>query len=84
MKALPFSWKRSGVIVSLLTVALLGGCPPIPTPNGGGGGPAGVVEMDQNTDPRFFLRNQGGVIGVLKTAGREVRQIGRASCRERV
>lgn len=82
MKALPFSWKRSGVIVSLLTVALLGGCPPIPKPNGGGGGPAGVVEMDQNTDPRFFLRNRDGVIGVLKTAGREVRLDGKRVARD--
>lgn len=82
MKPLPFSWKRSGVIFSLLTVALLGGCPLNHVPNGGRSGPVGVVEMDQNTDPRFFLRNRDGVIGVLKTAGREIRLDGKRVARD--
>lgn len=82
MKPIPFPWKRSGVIFGLLTLALLAGCPPNPTPNDGRTGPVGVVEMDQNTDPRFILRNQQGGIGRLKIAGNDVRLDGKRMLRD--
>lgn len=57
---------------TLLMVTLLAGCLVL-TPDGRRTGPpSGVVEMDQNTDPRFFLRNQQGAIGFLKRAGNNV------------
>jgi hypothetical protein len=72
MKSSLFGFKRVRVMFTLLMVTLLAGCIPLP-PNGGRTGPpSGVVEMDQNTDPRFFLRNQQGAIGFLKRAGNNV------------
>lgn len=66
--------KWIGAIFTLMVLALLVGCPPISPQNGGRSGPpSGVVEMDQNTDPRFFLRHSRGAIGRLKVAGYEVR-----------
>lgn len=66
--------KWIGAIFTLMVLALLVGCPPISPQNGGPSGPpSGVVEMDQNTDPRFFLRHSRGAIGRLKVAGYEVR-----------
>lgn len=67
---------------NLLTVALLAGCLVL-TPDGRRTGPPlGVVEMDQNTDPRFFLRNQQGTIGFLKKAGNNVRLNGKRVMRD--
>lgn len=71
-------FTRIGAIFNLLTVILLVGCPPFPPPNGGPiGPPSGVVELDQNTDPRFFLTHRQGTIGRLKIAGNAVRLNGR-------
>ncbi len=67
------------VTMLVLTV----GCPPFPPQDGGfGGPPSGVIEMDQNTDPRYFLRNRSGAIGWLKTAGDDVRLNGRRVTRD--
>ena len=71
-----FAGKKISVMFNLIMVVLLAGC--VTTPSvGQNGPPSGVVEMDQNTDPRFFIRNQLGAIGFLKTAGNEVRLNGR-------
>jgi hypothetical protein len=72
MKPPRLDFKKISVMFNLLTVALLAGCLVL-TPDGRRTGPpSGVVEMDQNTDPRFFLRNQQGAIGFLKRAGNNV------------
>ncbi|WP_373501231.1 hypothetical protein [Desulfococcus sp.] len=80
MKPSLFAVKKIGAIFSLLMIALPAGC--VSPPSGGGSGPASVVEMDQNTDPRFFIRNQPGAIGRLKTAGNDVRLDGKRVLRD--
>jgi hypothetical protein len=74
---------RIGAAFTLMMLALLAGCPSISPPNGRPDGPpSGVVEMDQNTDPRFNLRHRRGRIGWLKIAGNEVRLNGRRVVRD--
>lgn len=74
---------RIGTAFTLMVLALLVGCSPISLQNGGRGGPpSGVVEMDQNTDPRFFLRHRRGAVGRLKVAGNEVQLNGRRVVRD--
>ncbi|AOY58476.1 uncharacterized protein Dmul_17030 [Desulfococcus multivorans] len=64
-------------------VALLAGCPPFPQSDGEFGGPSsGVVEMDQNTDPRFFFRYRQGAIGRIMVAGKAVWLDGRRLVRD--
>lgn len=63
-------------------VLLLTACV-VPLQNGSHNAPpSGVVEMDQNTDPRFFIRNQPGGIGYLRAAGNDVRLNGRRGIRD--
>jgi len=83
MKPLRLDVKRFGLLGLLPMVALLTGCPPLPQSDGGSGGPpSGVVEMDQNTDPRFFLRHREGAIGRIMIAGKAVRLDGRKLVRD--
>ncbi len=72
MKSSLFGFKWVCVMFTLLMVTLLAGCIPLAPDGRQTGPPSGVVEMDQNTDPRFFLRNQQGAIGFLKRAGNNV------------
>lgn len=83
MDAQRILYRKIGVIFGLIMIAMLAGCPPFPPQDDGfDGPPSGVVEMDQNTDPRFFLRPHRGVIGWLKIAGNEVRLNGRRLVRD--
>ncbi len=82
MKSPLFIFKRIGVMINLLMVALLAACIPTDLNIRKEGPPSGIVEMDQNTDPRFFIRNQPRTIGFLKKAGNEVRLNGRKVTRD--
>ena len=74
---------RTGATFFLMALLLIIGClPTSPQNSGRGGPPSGVVEMDQNTDPRFFLRYQPGAVGRLKVAGNEIRLNGRRIVRD--
>jgi hypothetical protein len=82
MKCQFFNFKKIALMCSFLMVLLLTGCV-TPLKNGRHNGPpSGVVEIDQNTDPRFFIHNQPGVIGYLRTAGNDVRLNGRRGVRD--
>jgi hypothetical protein len=78
-----FFMIRIGTAFILTALSLIVGCIPISPQDGGRGGPpSGVVEMDQNTDPRFFLRHGRGAVGRLKVVGNEVRLNGRRIVRD--
>lgn len=78
MNALRIDRRKFGMLFHLLLVASLAGCPPLPKSGGTPIGPiVGVIEMDQNTDPRFYLGNLRAAIGWLKVAGNAVRLNGK-------
>lgn len=82
MKCRIFILKKFAFIFNFLLVLLLTACV-VPLQNGRHNGPpSGVVEMDQNTDPRFFIRNQPGGIGYLRVAGNDVRLNGKRGIRD--
>ncbi len=75
MKLTRFNSLRIFLIINVLIISSLSGCPSVSQQVAGfqeNLGPSGVVEMDQNTDPRFFLPQERGRIGRLKIAGDEV------------
>ena len=81
-----YCFTKVVVVLSMMMLALPVGCVPVGPRNGGGierpdgrhdRPPSGVVEMDQNTDPRFYRSDYRGVIGRLKIAGNKVRLNGR-------
>jgi hypothetical protein len=77
MKFQWFTFNKISIMCSMMMGLFLTGCV-VPVLNGKQSGPpSGVVEMDQNTDPRFFFRNQQDFIGRLKVAGNEVRLDGK-------
>ncbi len=77
-----FNFKQIALMCCLIIFMPLSACV-IPIMNGKPSGPpSGVVEMDQNTDPRFFFRNQQDLIGYLKVAGKNVRLDGKKVTRK--
>ncbi len=52
---------------------MISGCQTIPERESSSGvEPDSVVELDENTDPRFFSRSRGGVIGWIGIDGKQV------------